>query len=507
MLAKVSSCAVFGVDALDVEVEVDVANGLPSFDIVGLPGTSVREARDRVRSAIKNSGFQFPVGRVTVNLAPAHVPKAGTLFDLPIALGILIASGQLPPPAKGPPPVVVGELSLDGSVRGVCGVLCIAAALSGSRRLLVAPRANRGEVEVVAGVRVVPVQSLREAAQAAAAGWPEVEVTQGVDDVPHRGGEDPWRDVWGQEVAKRALEISIAGGHHALLVGPPGAGKTLLARQAARLAPPLSPAEVVEVSRIYSVAGLLSESSPFVFERPFRSPHHTVTAPALLGGGAAPKPGEVSLAHRGFLFLDELGEFDRAVIEALREPLEEGVVTVSRVFGRCVFPARFTLIGALNPCPCGYLGDPERPCVCRPADIDRYRRRLSGPLLDRIDLFIRVGRPPVAEAPVRPLPARAEPRDRIAAIERARRAQRERFGKEGELNGAIPFDRVHHYCALDREGERILRRAAAAWSLSPRSIHRVMRVARTIADLEGAEAVSAGHVAEALSYRQEGCLS
>jgi len=506
VLAKVSSCAVVGIDALAVEVEVDVASGLPSFDIVGLPGASVREARDRVRSAIKNSGFDFPMGRVTVNLAPAHVPKAGTLFDLPIAMGILAASGQLPLPARDSP-VMVGELSLDGSVRAVWGVLCIAAAMGGSPRLLVLPRGNRAEVEAVAGVRAVPVATLREAAELAKQGWPRAEITAGVGDPPAQSRDDPWKDVWGQETAKRALEISIAGGHHALLIGPPGAGKTLLARQAARLAPPLSRDEVVEVSRIYSVAGLLSEDEPFLYQRPFRSPHHTVTIPALLGGGAAPRPGEVSLAHRGVLFLDELGEFDRAVIDALREPLEEGVVTVSRVFGRCVFPARFTLIGALNPCPCGYLGDPERPCSCRPAEVHRYRRRLSGPILDRIDLFIRVQRPAAGEARLRGGQRSAPVRDRAAAIARARRLQRERFGREGRLNGEIPFDEIHVYCVLDREGERLLRRAAAGWNLSPRSVHRVMRVARTIADLEGDERIRAQHVAEALSYRQESQLA
>jgi len=502
VLAKVSSRAVFGVDSLHVEVEVDVASGLPSFEIVGLPGASVREARERVRSAIRNSGFAFPQGRVTVNLAPAHVPKAGTLFDLPIAVGILVASGQLPPLRCAERPVVVGELSLDGSVRAVFGILCIAASVS-SRELLVIPRGNRAEAEVVAGVRVIAVESLRQAVRVLQEPLVHAEATRGVGVAPRQTGGDPWRDVWGQEVAKRALEISIAGGHHTLLIGPPGAGKTLLARQAAQLAPPLSAEEVVEVSRIYSVAGLLSERMPFVSERPFRSPHHTVTAPSLLGGGPTPRPGEVSLAHRGFLFLDELGEFDRAVVEALREPLEEGVVTVSRVFGRCVFPARFTLIAALNPCPCGYLDDPERPCSCKRAEIDRYRRKLSGPILDRIDLFVRVDRPKTAESPLRPEKEALAAKDRAAAIASARRAQRERFEDATRLNGAIPFDEVLRYCGLDREGERLLQQAASAWSLSPRSIHRVMRVARTIADLDGAEKIGSRHVAEALSYRKE----
>lgn len=505
MLAKVSSRAIVGVDALEVQVEVDVATGLPSFDIVGLPGAAVREARDRVRSAIRNSGFQFPLGRVTVNLAPAHVPKSGTLFDLPIAMGILMASGQLPPGLLQGSPVVVGELSLDGAVRSVRGVLSVAASLRDARAPLVIPRGNRGEVEVVAGVRVVPVGSLREAVQAAAGQWPAVELTRGVQAAPAAEGGDPWRDVWGQEEAKRALEICIAGGHHALLIGPPGAGKTLLARQASLLAPPLSPAEIVEVSRIYSVAGLLSESSPFVHRRPFRSPHHTVTAQALLGGGTLPRPGEVSLAHRGFLFLDEFGEFDREAIESLREPLEEGEVTISRLSGRCSFPARFTLIAALNPCPCGYLGDARRPCTCRPAEIDRYRRRLSGPILDRIDLFIRVDRPDLTEARLGRERAAVLGPDRAGAIARARGVQAARLG-EGRLNGEIPFDLVHRYCDVDRDGERILRDAAAKWSLSPRSIHRVMRVARTIADLRGEVETRPEHVLEALSYRRESRL-
>lgn len=507
MLASILSCAVVGIDAVDVEVQVDVASGLPSFEIVGLPSASVREARDRVRSAIKNSGFEFPMGRVTVNLAPAHLPKGGTLFDLPIAVGILMASGQLPAPPAGRRLVLLGELSLDGSVRAVWGALCVAASRSGTEEILLIPRGNRREVEIVAGVRVVAVSTLRETAEALRGGLPEPEVTAGVKEGGVEKAARPWAEIRGQEVAKRALEVAIAGGHHVMLTGPPGAGKTLLARQAARLAPPLTPEEIVEVSQIYSVAGLLSEAHPYVRERPFRSPHHTVTAPALLGGGTTPRPGEVSLAHRGFLFLDELGEFERPVIEALREPLEEGMVTVSRLLGRCAFPARFTLIAALNPCPCGYLHDRERPCACRPAEIGRYRRKLSGPILDRIDLFVRVDRPPISKVLAQTGGSFREGTERLLAIERARRMQRERFGSQGIRNGEISFEQILDYCRPDREGERLLQQAANAWSLSPRSIHRVLRVSRTIADLAGRHEIVADDVAEALSYRREAWFS
>lgn len=502
VLATIFSCAVLGVDAVGVEVQVDVSSGLPSFEIVGLPSASVREARDRVRSAIKNSGFQFPLGRVTVNLAPADLPKGGTLFDLPIAMGILIASGQLSAPPARRRVVLLGELSLDGSVRAIFGALCVAASLGGSSDVLIIPRGNRQEVEVVAGVNVVAVSTLREAAEALAGGLAAVEVTAGVV-AKEPEVMDPWAEVRGQDVAKRALEIAIAGGHHVMLSGPPGAGKTLLARQAAKLAPPLSPEEIVEVSKIYSVAGLLSEARPYIRERPFRSPHHTVTAPALLGGGAAPRPGEVSLAHRGFLFLDEFGEFERSVIESLREPLEEGMITIARLHGRSTFPARFTLIAALNPCPCGYLHDRERPCTCRPSEIDRYRRKLSGPILDRIDLFVRVDRPPISKVLERAGRSLTGSQDRVLAIAQARRLQRERFGTDTMRNGEIPFDQVLQFCRLDREGERLLQQAAQGWSLSPRSIHRVLRVSRTIADLDGREEIIADDVLEALSYRRE----
>lgn len=503
VLAKIVSCAVHGIEALQVDVEVDVSSGLPTFEIVGLPGASVREARDRVRTAIRNSGFEFPLGRVTVNLAPAHLPKGGTLFDLPMAVGILIASGQLPPPGDGRRVVIIGELSLDGSVRGVWGALCVASSLAGSADVLLLPQSNRKEVDVVAGVQVVPVGSLREAAGVLNGGPARVERTAGIRDEPAVSTGDPWAGVRGQEVAKRALEIAVAGGHHALLVGPPGAGKTLLSRQAARLAPPLSREEVVEVSKVYSVAGLLSEERPFVQERPFRSPHHTITPPALLGGGGPPRPGEVSLAHRGILFLDELGEFDRQAVEALREPLEEGAVVVSRLLGRCRFPAEFTLIAATNPCPCGFFNDLQRPCRCRPSEIARYRRKLSGPLLDRIDLCVRVNRPRAVEV-LSPKGSDAQGDvERLSAIERARKAQAQRFGHTRGRNGAIPFDAVLEWCRPDREGEKLLTQAATALNLSPRSIHRVLRVARTIADLGGRERVSVEDVSEALFYRQE----
>lgn len=502
MLATVRSSTVVGIDAQEVDVEVDVASGLPTFEIVGLPGTAVREARDRVRTALRNAGFQMPAGRVTVNLAPAHLPKAGTLLDLPIAFGILIAAGLLHPKVSIKRLVVIGELSLDGSIRPVRGALCIAAGLRHSESVLVVPRENMGEVRIVPGVRTLPVDTLGDL-HLVQGGELSPEVTDGRPDSSHerQSAGDSWGLVKGQEVVKRALEVASAGGHHALLIGPPGAGKTTLARAMASLAPPLSNEEAVEVTQIYSVAGLLSASRPVVAQRPFRSPHHTVSAAGLLGGGGTPRPGEVSLAHHGVLFLDEFPEFHPRALEGLRQPLEDGEVVVSRSGGTFRFPASFSLVAAANPCPCGYHGDPQHSCMCTESALLRYRRRLSGPVSDRIDIFVSVRRPPADLV----IAGNSESTDGVKEAAKrvfaARSRQSERFGALPTTNARMSHSELTKWVALDAKGRRLMRDAATHWSLSPRAVHRVMRVARTIADLGAREAVCVEDIAEALSYR------
>lgn len=503
VLAKIRSSAVMGIDAFDIDVEVDVANGLPSFEVVGLPGTSVREARDRVRTAIKNAGFVFPLGRVTVNLAPAHIPKSGTFYDLPIAIGVLMASQQISVPSWIDQAVFLGELSLDGSLRPVRGALCVAASAAERDLIVVASGGNRDELSSFPGIRLTTADTLRGVVQALTA-TPPSQRTVGVEIQPTGITSDPWNDVVGQATAKRALEIAVAGGHHTMLMGPPGAGKTMLARSALHLAPPLSIEDSIDVSRIYSVAGLLSSSSPIVAQRPFRSPHHSVTLAGLLGGGLMPRPGEVSLAHRGILFLDEFAEFDRRALEALREPLEEGMVTISRAHGTCRFPAQFTLVAALNPCPCGFLHDERRPCICSRTEIDKYRRKLSGPLMDRIDLFVRLERMEEDyEALTGDLAQVAADEDRCRRVLRAQAMQRDRFGHSGRQNVHMTPAEIHEFCRLDRESRTFLQQAGRNWSLSARAIHRSLKVARTIADLEGCEDISLNHIAESLAFRSE----
>lgn len=509
VLAIVRSSALFGVQSVPVQVEVDLSPGLPTFDIVGLPGTAVREARNRVRSALRHAGFTFPLGRVTVNLAPADFPKGGTLFDLPIALGILQASGQAPPSDRLAHWVVVGELSLDGRLRPVHGALCIAAMVKSTGQTLVLPSANRTEVDAIPGIQVIAASTLKEIVAAAFAGA-RGEATQGRSvSGDARPAFEGWRSIQGQAAAKRALEIAAAGGHHVMLVGPPGAGKTALARAVEEIAPMLTPEESVEVSSIYSAAGLLDEERPLIDRRPFRSPHPSVTEAALLGGGRTPRPGEVSLAHKGFLFLDEFPEFHVRVLEGLRGPLEEGAVVLSRAEGKCRLPAEFTLLATANPCPCGYFGDPARPCTCLPAQRRRYERRLTGPLIDRIDLFVHVARPDAGSVvgglggTQEALPFEERVRERV---EEAVRRQAARYRIRGRRNRDLRPSELGNFAALDERGRGFLHKAAQSWHLSARSLHRVVRVARTIADLEGEERIRAEHVAEALSYRKEACF-
>ena len=498
MLASLESAAVIGIQASPVHVEVDLCFGLPRFQLVGLPDASVRESRDRVHAAIRNSGFEFPQHRIVINLAPADVRKAGASYDLPIALGVLAASGVVTS-RDIRDIVIVGELALDGTIHPARGVLPIAVAARQERaEAMLLPQGNTAEAAVVEGLRLLPVRTLAEAVallNLAREQWPSSPPAP----APPPAGEHvlDLADLRGQLFARRALEVAAAGGHNLLMLGPPGAGKTMLARRMPSILPPLLFEEALEATAIHSVAGLIPPGAGLLAERPFRAPHHTISDAALVGGGAQPRPGEVSLAHHGVLFLDEMPEFERRVLDAMRQPLEEGRITVSRAARSVVFPARFMLVAAMNPCPCGYLGGTTRPCRCTPAQVAKYRSRISGPLRDRIDLIVEVDAVPISAL------GNSGPSGEPSAAVRGRvaAARQRQAARNGTLNARLPVRALGRSCGLSAGGRGSLDAFAERLQLSARAYHRVLRVSRTIADLAASECVADEHLAEALQYR------
>ena len=500
MYAQVNSLGVWALEGFVVRVEADLSGGLPQFSIVGLPDSAVKESTDRVRSALKNLGFTYPVSRITVNLAPADVRKTGPVYDLPILLALLAASGQVPGvPADS---AFLGEVSLDGEVRGVNGVLpmALAARQAGLRQLFV-PSANAQEAAVVEGLTVYGVSGAGQVVDhlTGKAVLPPAAPLAPGQEAP--GGNVPdFADVRGQLEARRALEIAAAGGHNVLMIGAPGTGKSMLAKRLPGILPPLTAAEAIETSKVYSVAGLLPRGGALLTHRPFRAPHHSVSATALSGGGSFPRPGEVSLAHNGVLFLDELPEFPRDALEILRQPLEDGTVTISRVSGSARFPCRFMLVAAMNPCPCGYYGHPTRQCTCTQYAIDRYLQKVSGPLLDRIDLHVEVM--PVEYEALASSRAGESSAAILKRVTAARARQQQRYAGTGiACNAYLPSAMLRSACRLTPEAGRMLKSVFEAMGLSARAYDRVLKVSRTIADLEGAEVISAAHVSEAVQYR------
>ncbi len=501
MIAQVNSAALFGIDGFIIEVETDISNGLPAFDIVGLPDAAVKESKERIRAAIKNSGLTMPSKRITLNLAPADIKKEGTHFDLPMAVGILTASEQLKQPASDS--VFLGELSLNGDLRRVNGILpMVISAYQRGIKIIYLPEENAREAAVIEGISVYGAKCLKDIVMHFTG---EKKLSPYRDNVSFSNIDEDgyrydFRDVKGQAFVKRALEIAAAGGHNILMIGPPGSGKTMIAQRIPGILPDMSFDEALEVTKVHSIAGLVSANQPIVKTRPFRHPHHTVSSVGLSGGGTNPRPGEISLSHNGVLFLDELPEFRRDALEAMRQPLEDGEVTITRASGTVTYPCSVMLVASMNPCPCGYYGDPTRECTCTQSQIMKYMSKISGPLLDRIDLHIEV--PAVKYEELEAKEQGESSQDIKLRVDKARQIQLERYKcQKAYSNSQLTPELMKKYCELDKETNDILREAYNTLGLSARAHNRILKVARTIADLAGEEKIKMEHIAEAIQYR------